>query len=372
MSNPYAHFKVPTVINAAGKLTALGGTAQGKKVAEAQAMAAQSHVDLESLRRRAGEIIAGITGAEAASITTGAAAGVAISVAAAITGTDVGLVHRLPDSGGLANRVLLQAGHAVNFGAPVEQMIRLGGGQPQIVGWVNSVPEALLASEFEHSEDVAAFVFVQSHHCVQERMIALPRCIELCHQHGVPVLLDAAAEEDLEKYVALGVDLVTYSGGKALGGPTSGFIAGRRELVEACELQTRGIARTMKVGKESIVGLLTAIEDYIQRDHAAQTERHVLVNRCLVDALTPFADTADVSIRGDEAGRAIERVAVRARDASFDVRDLVAFLRDGNPSVRTRNHHLDDGVVLFDPREVSEEQARAVAKRLAEFFERTS
>ncbi len=371
MSDPYARFKVPTVINAAGKLTALGGTAQARKVAEAQAMAAQSHVDLETLRRRAGEIIADITGAQAASITTGAAAGVAISVAAAITGADVGRIHRLPDSEGLANRVLLQAGHAVNFGAPVEQMIRLGGGRPQIVGWVNSVPEALLASELEHTQDIAAFLYVQSHHCVQERMIALPRCIELCHEHGVPVLLDAAAEEDLEKYVELGVDLVTYSGGKALGGPTCGFIAGRRELVEACELQTRGIARTMKVGKEPIVGLLTAIEDYTQRNQTVDAQRHARVNRCLVDALTPFADTADVSLKSDEAGRAIERVAVRSCGA-FDVRELVAFLREGNPSVRTRNHHLDDGVVLFDPREVSEAQAGVVAERLVVFFERIS
>ena len=260
----------------------------------------------------------------------------------------------------------------LRFGAPVEQMIRLGGGRPQIIGSANSVLDAMLTSELEHAEDIAAFVFVQSHHCAQEGMISLPRCIELCHRHGVPVLLDAAAEEDLEKYVALGVDLVTYSGGKALGGPTSGFIAGLRELVDACELQTRGIARTMKVGKESIVGLLTAIEDYIELNPEANAERHARVNRCLVDSLAPFAEKADVSLKADEAGRTIERVAVRAHDASFDVRDLVAYLRDGNPSVRTRNHHLDDGVVLFDPREVSEEQAKTVAKRLAEFFERTA
>ena len=371
MSDPYARFDVATVINAAGKLTALGGTAQASRVAEAQALAAQSHVDLETLRRRAGEIIAGVTGAQAASITTGAAAGVAISVAAAITGTDAGRIHRLPDTEGLANRVLLQAGHAVNFGAPVEQMIRLGGGRPQIIGGVNSVPEALLASELEHTEDIAAFLFVQSHHCAQERMIGLPRCIELCHEHAVPVLLDAAAEEDLERYIDLGVDLVTYSGGKALGGPTSGFIAGRGELVEACELQTRGIARTMKVGKEAIVGLLTAIEEYGERDQSADTERRARVNRCLVDALRRFADVADVALKGDEAGRAIERVAVRSR-GTFDVREFVAFLREGNPSVRTRNHHLDDGVVLFDPREVSETQALAVAERIVAFFEPTA
>lgn len=369
MTEPYSRFGVPTVINAAGKLTALGGTAQIRAVAEAQALAATHHVDMDTLRRRAGAILADITGAEAATVTTGAAAGVAISVAGAITGTDLARIHRLPDSDGIANRVLLQAGHAVNFGAPVEQMIRLGGGRASILGWVNSVPEALLQSELEHSDDVAAFLFVQSHHCVQERMIGLERCIELCHRSNVPVLLDAAAEEDLEKYVALGVDLVTYSGGKAFGGPTCGFIAGRRDLVEACEMQTRGIARTMKVGKESIAGLLTAIEDYVNRDQTEHARRAVRVNACLTDALAKFSAVADASLKPDEAGRAIERVALRAREGRFDVRDLVAFLRDGDPSVRTRNHHLDDGVVLFDPREVTLEQARAIAKRLTAFFE---
>lgn len=369
MSDPYARFNVATVINAAGKLTALGGSAQRKEVAEAQALAAQRHVDIEELRRRAGEIIAEITGAEAASITTGAAAGVAISVAAVITGTDIAKVHRLPDVAGLANRVLLQAGHAVNFGAPVEQMIRLGGGRPEILGSVNSVPEVLLASALE-DDGVAALLFVQSHHCVQEHMVELPRCIELCHGHGVPVLVDAAAEEDLRKYVALGVDLVTYSGGKAIAGPTAGFIAGKRELVAACELQTRGIARTMKVGKEGIAGLLTAVEGYARRDPTADAERCARVNQRLLDALAPFTGKADATLRGDEAGRAIERVAVCARDESFDVRRLVAFLREGNPSIRTRNHHLDAGIVLFDPREVSEQQADVVAERLATFFER--
>jgi L-seryl-tRNA(Ser) seleniumtransferase/D-glucosaminate-6-phosphate ammonia-lyase len=200
-------------------------------------------------------------------------------------------------------------------------------------------------------------------------MVPLARCIDLAHAAAVPVIVDAAAEEDLRRYVGIGADLVTYSGGKAFGGPTVGFIAGRRDLVEACEAQTRGIARPMKVGKEQIAGLLVALERYARADEASETERRKAVNAIVQAALEDVAQ-AEHFIRMDEAGRPIERVAIRARDGAFDVRDLVAFLADGSPSIRTRNHHLDDGIVLIDPREVTEPQAVEIARRLREFFAR--
>ena len=80
----YARFGVPPVVNAAGKMTALGGTAQSPEVAAAQAAAAQGHVDLAALRAMAGRRIAELTGAEAASIVPGAAAGIVVSVAACV------------------------------------------------------------------------------------------------------------------------------------------------------------------------------------------------------------------------------------------------------------------------------------------------
>lgn len=354
---------VTPVINAAGKLTALGGSAQSEAVARAQADAAGTHVDLADLRARASEKIAEWTGAEAACITTGAAAGIAISVAAVLTGNNIYRVQQLPWVEG-NNHILLQAGHAVNFGAPVEQMISLGGGSPWILGNANAVPERLLADVL-NEEQFAGFLYVQSHHCVQENMIPLERCIALGHEHAIPVILDAAAEEDLRRYVAMGVDLVTYSGGKAFGGPTVGFIAGKRPYITACELQFRGIARTMKVGKEQIAGLMTALDEYVSGDPAIRREKLQTINRFLLDGL---ADTVfETSLRPDEAGRAFERVAIRAGNKAFDVRELVKFLGEGSPAIRTRNHHLDQGIVLIDPREITEAQARIVLDRLLEF-----
>lgn len=363
----YGKLGVAPVINAAGKLTALGGSAQSEAVAKAQSAAARAHVDIGELRAAAGESVASLTGAEAACITPGAAAGLAIAVAAVVAGNDLAKVHRLPDSRGLPNRVLLQAGHAIDFGAPVEQMIRLAGGIPVVIGAANRVSEAHLSAALRDHESLAALLYVQSHHCVQTGMLSLDSCVELCHRAAVPVIVDAAAEGDLARYIAFGADLVTYSGGKAFCGPTSGFIAGRRDLVAACELQHRGIARTMKVGKEQIAGLLAALELYVARNEAADLERCDKVNALLLGAVAGIGK-AEAFVKPDEAGRPIHRVAIRARNGAFHVRELVRFLRDGQPSIRTRNHHLDEGIVLFDPREVSLAQAEIVAERVRSFL----
>ena len=338
------------VVNAAGKLTALGGSAQSAAVAGAQAAAAQEHVDLAALRRAAGERIATATGAEAACVTSGAAAGIAISVAAVLTGNDLERVRRLPEVAG-PNAILLQAGHDVDFGAEVSQMIRLAGGRPVVFGSPEAVTEADLTAAL--SEGVAAILFVKSHHCVQHGRLPLEAVVG----RGVPVLVDAAAEADLTTYIAVGADLVTYSGGKAIGGPTCGFIAGRASMIEACELQERGIARPMKVGKEQIAGLLTAL------DESADPEATSAVLQALHAGLGAFAEARIIP---DRAGRDIQRVALDLPDSQL--KGLVAFLRDGRPSIRTRNHQLGEGYVLFDPREMRLEQVPTVVARVRAFL----
>lgn len=347
---PYGHLDIAPVINAAGKLTALGGSAQSVRVAQAQATAAQTHVDMAALRLAAGQRIAAATGAEAACVTTGAAAGIAISVAAVLAGTALDRVRRLPEVEG-PDEILLQAGHDVDFGALVTQMIRLAGGRPVVIGSEEAVAEADLASAL--SERTAAILFVQSHHCIQHGRLPLEAMVG----RGVPVLVDAAAEADLRGYIARGADLVTYSGGKAIGGPTCGFIAGRASMIEACEIQDRGIARTMKVGKEQIAGLLTALDEFTGPQ----------ANSDVLDALyAGLGAVADVRIVPDRAGREIRRVALHLPAARL--RDLVAFLRDGRPSIRTRNHQLGEGYVLFDPREMRLDQVPTVVARVRAFF----
>jgi D-glucosaminate-6-phosphate ammonia-lyase len=356
--NPFARLSVPTVINAAGKMTALGGSAQSAEVAAAQAAAAGAHVDLDRLRRAAGVRVAELCGAEAGCITTGAAAGLCISVAAVLTGTDRSRIEALPDRIDGPREVLLQSGHDVNFGATVVQMIRLGGGRPVIAGTRDTVtPEDLQRTI---GPGTACLLFVQSHHCVQERRVPLAAMRELAQTAGVPLIVDAAAEEDLRRYVAAGADLVTYSGGKAIGGPTSGFIVGRADLIEACERQGYGIARPMKVGKEQIMGLMAALDAFPQPDRGTVCEQ-------LFEALRALPGVR-VSRVLDRAGRHIERVGVAVGEQPFEPAALVRFLAEGTPSIRTRNHQLGEGLVLFDPRELRESHVPVIRDRVAAFL----
>lgn len=313
-----------------------------------------AHVDLGDLRRAAGARIAAATGAEAACVTSGAASGIAIAVAAVLTGTDLARVRRVPDLDGPRD-ILLQRGHDVDFGAEVTQMIRLGGGRPVVFGTVERVTETDLSGAL--SAATAAVVYVQSHHCVQAGRLPLAALVG----RGVPVVVDAAAEPDLRAWSDAGADLVTYSGGKAIGGPTCGFVAGKRALIEACEAQQRGVARAMKVGKEQVMGLLAAL------DRPAIDGR---ADEVLEGLRAGLADCADVTVVPDRAGRAIRRVALHLPPARL--RALVGFPHDGDPSIRTRNHEVASGRVLFDPRELKPEHVPLIVSRVRAFFHRQS
>ncbi|MBV7335073.1 SelA-like pyridoxal phosphate-dependent enzyme [Chloroflexi bacterium TSY] len=354
--------RVRRVINASGRMTNLGVNTLNDSVLEAMALAGRNYVDIDQLQRAVGREVASLIGAEDAMITTGAAAGVALMVAACIAGNDLTRIQALPDPNDRPNDVLIQAGHQISFGAQITQLIRLAGGQPQPVGSVSSVSEAHLTGAI--GPNVAAFLFVQSHHAVQKGMLSLSHCIQLCQEHGVPVLVDAAAEEDLIHFVTSGVDLVTFSGGKAIGGPTSGIVAGQPDLVEACRAQNAGIGRPMKVGKEALLGLWTAVMDYMQRNVQVEQKRNAAIVDELLIGFGHFAKTQRLR---DEAGRGIERAAI-VLDPK-EAAELVAFLRNGTPPIYPRGHLLNLGIVAFDPRPLAEQDVERIVARVRDYFD---
>jgi L-seryl-tRNA(Ser) seleniumtransferase/D-glucosaminate-6-phosphate ammonia-lyase len=365
VSDVYRRLGVQRVVNAAGRMTALGGSAIAPEVAEAMAEAGRTYVRVADLHERAGRLIAGYTGAEDACVTTGAAAGIALMVAACVAGADPAAVELLPEVAHQKRDVLVQIGHMVSFGAPVAQMIRLAGGRAVALGWANGVRPDHLASAI--GPNTAAFLYVQSHHTVHHGMLPLETCLGICRPKGVPVLVDAAAEEDLRRYVAMGVDAVTYSGGKAFGGPTSGFVAGRAEVVAACRAHWRGIGRPMKVGKEAIVGLLVALERYADRDEAAERARQERLVARIAEGARGLPGVR-VETVADEAGRAIVRAALHVDPASGrTAADLARFLAEGPTPVYLRSHNAPEGFVAVDPRPIDQADADLIVERLRAF-----
>jgi L-seryl-tRNA(Ser) seleniumtransferase len=179
------------------------------------------------------------------------------------------------------------------------------------------------------------------------------------------VIVDAASEYDLRGFLAKGADLVCYSAHKFLGGPTAGIIAGRKDLVRACYLQNMGIGRGMKVGKESILGTIAALEAWETRDHEAvrATEGAALdlwkARFAAVDGLVP-------EIEPDPTDNPLDRLklTVRPEQARITAWELADRLAAGDPPVIVRDHEVEHGYFYLDPCNLHPGEAPVVAERV--------
>ena len=364
----YEEIGPPRVINASGRVTVLGVSTISDKVAKAAVAGGQSYVVVEDLLDKAGEIISQYTGGEDSCPTVCASAAIALSVAGMISKGKKTIMDRLPDSTGLANEIILQKGHVINFNAPIETMLRLGGGVPVEAGCATEV----VVEDVEEliNEKTVALLYVKSHHCVQKGMLDLPTMIDIAHRHNLPLMVDAAAEEDFRKYIAMGADLVCYSGAKALEATTSGFVTGKKELISYIKKQYHGVGRAMKVGKEAIMGLLAALEQYENKDKKAEVEKNVKIVDWLVDEINQIPNLKAQKIQ-DEAGRAIfrARVFVDPEKAGMTATELEGKLKAGTPTIRCRTEFMSLGSLDFDPRPLVEGDKELIVAKLKEIME---
>lgn len=267
MTDIYRELGIEPVINASGTITRMGGSLMPAEVTDAMATAARAFVDMDELHLAAGRRVAELVGAEAAHVCNGATAGIALMAAACMAGTDPEKVLQLPDTTGMKRKFVVQRAHR----NPFDQALRVAGGK---FVEVDSDPADLQRAL---TDDVAAVFVTVAWFCPREAL-PLPQVVEIAHRAGVPVIVDASAEvppiENLTRFLKEGADMVAFSGGKAIRGPqASGFILGRPDLIEACrrnDCPNMSIGRSMKAGKEEIVGLVKAVELYVQKDHTAE------------------------------------------------------------------------------------------------------
>ena len=358
--DPFKHWNLRHVINASGTMTSLGASRVRPEVSEAVAGILNQFVSIDELQQRAGEVIAKAFGTESGCVTACTAAGVAQGVAAALTGCDLAAIEQLPDCAGRERRVAIQMGHMICFGARVHQSITLTGAQLVPLGSAAKCEAYNL--EFALEQGLAAAVYVVSHHTVRENELPMDIFIETCHKHNVPVIVDMASEHNFKKAVDLGADLTVVSGHKFLGGATSGIIAGKGELVRACHLQNQGIARSMKCGKESIVGAMAALEVWQTRDANAEAAREEMVVQHWLDRLD---GTPGLKLfrHPDWTGNPITRLKlyVDPEDASLYAWELAMRLRARDPSIVVRDDLVEHGKLYLDPCNVDEGEAELVA-----------
>ena len=278
-----------------------------------------------------------------------------------MTGADLAAIERLPDTSGLPrDEVVIQAGHMVYYGAPVEQAIRLAGAKVVPVGTATYARAYHLEGAI--TPRTAAALYVVSHHAVQYGQLPLREFCRICRERGVPVIVDAASEYDLRGFLAAGADLVAYSAHKFLGGPTAGIVAGRKDLVRAAYLQNHGIGRGMKVGKESIAGAMAALEAWAHRDHAAVRERERSYLELWRERLGELPGLA-AAIVPDPTDNPLDRLEVRVdpREAGTTAWALASALAAGDPPVIVRDHEVEHGRFYLDPCNLHPGEAEIVA-----------
>lgn len=336
------------VINVSGTMTTLGASIIVPEAIKAMAEIAPQFVEVDDLQRKASAVIARLTGGEAGFVTASAAGGIVMSIAGAMTGSRLLAIERLPDdTAGLKNEVLVQLGHIVNYGGSLDQSIRQCGGKPVMVGTVSVAQPYQLADAI--NERTAAGLYVVAHHTVQYGMLSLREFAELCHARDVPVIVDAASEYDLRRFLDEGADLVIYSGHKFLGGPTSGIVAGRKDLVRAGYLQNRGIGRGIKVGKESIAGVMAALEAWEVRDHDGIRAREQAALDLWMSRLSGLKGL-DVRIIPDPTGNPLDRLEINVLpESGYSANGLANALAAATPPVIVRNHQVELGHFFLDP-----------------------
>jgi len=322
--NVYTRLGVKTVINCRGTWTYLSGSLEFPEVRQAQVEASQYFVNMLDLQRGVGRRLAELTGAESGIVTSGAAGAMAAATAGCMAGTDDKYIWQLPDTTGLKHEVIMVGGRSA-----FDSAIRLTGAKLVLT----YSPEELANAINENT----AMIYTTN---LGEK---LQKEVSIAKDHKVPMLLDDAAgippADNARLYARMGIDLYCFSGGKGLSGPQcSGLLLGRKDLIEAallnCSPREGAVCRPMKVGKEEVIGCLTALETWLKMDEKklyAEWNSRVDRIRKLVETV-PGIKT-DTYTPDDGNRYPTLKISWDQQVWRYSISDCVQQLRDGDPVI---------------------------------------
>jgi len=370
----YGWLGVRRVINAEGTNSYVGGSIMPPDVLDAWVAASRSFVHLDELQAGASGKIAELTGADAGLITAGADAGLTLATCACMTGADPERYQKLPDTSELSGELVIPKIctniHNIAF--------QVSGAKLVYVGTEEGFTEADIDAAVGERTAAVAFVYFTD---ARRGEKPLKVAIRAAHKHGLPIIVDAAAEtpprENIRALIEWGADAVAYSGGKDIRGPNdTGILYGRKDLIEGARVQMRtrtpfGIGRSMKVGREDVVATVYALDRYMNLDMKAHTGAWERRARNLVDA---FRDHPEVQYeliypdasKGDYIAQGFPRVRLILDEDALGVKavDIVETLRNGDPgifigaggnTISVNPHCLEDGEEEFIARKLKEE-----------------
>lgn len=354
-----------------GHTTVYGGSLMPPEVMRAMIEANDYFVDLNELNEAAGKRIAEVMQAESALVTAGAFSAMQLGAAACLTGTDPAKIDALPHPTWEKRECLMQKAHRENYDRAYRaagMVLREFETREQLASAIG--PKTAMIAALASTEKAAA----------RDRTIMKPHeFVELGKRSGVPVLIDAAAEipppASLTRFTKMGFDLVAISGGKGLLGPQgTGILAGRRDLIKAASLNhspNTGIGRGMKVGKEEIVGLVTALNLYVSRDHEVVHETWNKRVRFLVSELQGIPGlqaTQQEAANGHDHG--FQELLFRWDPTVIPVtgKELAEKLKSGEPRMIYYPEYGDAHSGVLQTRSMKEGDEILAARRLRELF----
>lgn len=357
--NPYKKIGVRTFINCCGTRTIHSGTLMWPEVKTAMMAASNYFVNMDELMQGVGQRLAKLTGAEWGMVSSGAAAALCHATAACVTGGDPEKMLRLPNTEGLKNRVVMMEDGRFTY----DQAIRTVG-----VEVVNVTPDTLADAL---DDQVAMVALLGSREA--RRMDVFEKTVSLARSRGIPVLVDAASEhlQNPDPYLTQGATMVAYSGGKYLRGPqSSGLLLGEKAWVETawqCAAPHHTLGRTMKVGKEEVMGVLAAVEHWAQgRDHEREQAQWDMDLKIIAHAVEQVETVTTEIVFGESLRSPVPRLEIRWDAQRISISGLA--LRDellaGDPCIMLDDRGATDGSVFILPFSLHVGEAKIVGERI--------
>lgn len=352
-------YNLKDIINASGHMTKLGVSQVSESVIVAQKYGGKNFFEMDDLLYKTGKFIANLLNVEDAHIVSSASAGIVQSISAIICEDNMYFVYNPYDNTIERKEIIVPKGQNVDYGTPIELMVSQGGGEMVEAGFANGCSKEHV--ELMISKKTAGIFYVKSHHSVQKNMLTVSEAAEVANKHNLPLIVDAAAEENLQLYLKKGADIVIYSGAKAIKGPTSGLVIGKKNIINNIRIQSKGIGRAMKIGKENILGFTQAVEDYVTKG----TETGCSMKNRLIPFIENLntINNIEATIIQDNAGRDIYRGEVKVY-GEITAQMITSELRNHNPAIYTRDYRVNEGIIEFDVRSVNEEQLQIIISRI--------
>jgi uncharacterized pyridoxal phosphate-dependent enzyme len=331
--NVYEELGVTTVINGQGTMTVLGGSLARPEVEAVMALAGQHFCSIPDLEVAAGKRIAEmlkLPEGYTALVTSGAAAAMQSGLAGILTGDNPIFIEQLPDLTGMKTEVIIQKSHR----NPFDHQLRATGAKLVVIETTDELRKAV-------NPQTAMLHFTNFANASGQ--IKVDEWAKLGKELNIPTFIDAAADtppvSHLWDYANMGYDLSAFSGGKAIRGPQcAGLLIGRKDLVANALLNNSPhedtLGRCAKVGKEEIVGMVKALELYLNEDHEGLNKEwqrrleSISAQITRIPGVTTTYSVPDVANHVPHMDIKWDRSHI-----SLDPREAYKALRGGEPSI---------------------------------------